>query len=299
MNRKNVSRRTILKSGLAACAGVYSLEAIAKGAEEMKKAKKEIPVGLQLYTVRKECEKDFPGTIAAVGKMGYAGVEFAGYYNTRAQDLRKILDDNGLKCCGTHTQLDTLLGDKLAGTIEYNKVIGNKFLIVPWLDPNKYTTKAAWLETAKVFNEIAEKVKAAGMVVGYHAHAGDFKPVRREASLTGEGEIPWDILFGNTSKNVIMQLDTGNAIQGGGDPVACLKKYPGRSITIHIKEYSKTNPKAFIGEGDVKWKEVFELCESTGGTEWYIIEEESGSFPPLEAAKMSLENYRKLRSRLI
>ncbi len=299
MNKKNVSRRTILKSGLAACAGVYSLEAIAKGAEEMKKAKKELPVGLQLYTVRKECEKDFPGTIAAVGKMGYAGVEFAGYYNTKAQDLRKILDDNGLKCCGTHTQLDTLLGDKLAGTIEYNKVIGNKFLIVPWLDPNKYTTKAAWLETAKIFNDLAEKVKPEGMVVGYHAHAGDFKPVRREASLTGEGEIPWDILFGNTSKNVIMQIDTANTMQGGGDPAAYLKKYPGRSLTIHIKEYSAKNPKALIGEGDVKWKEVFELCESTGGTEWYIIEEESGTSPPLEAAKMSLENYRKLRSRLI
>jgi sugar phosphate isomerase/epimerase len=290
MNSKNVSRRTILKSGLAACAGVYSLEAIAKGAEEMNKAKKEIPVGLQMWTVRKDCEKDFPGTIAAVGKMGYAGVEFAGYYNTRAQDLRKILDDNGLKCCGTHTQLDTLLGDKLAGTIEYNKVIGNKFLIVPWLDPNTHTTKAAWLEVAKTLNELAQKVKPEGMLVGYHAHAGDFKPV--------EGEMPWDILFGNTSKNVIMQLDTGNTIQGGGDPVAYLKKYPGRAITIHLKEYSKTNPKALIGQGDVRWKELFDLCESTGGTEWYIIEEESGAMPPLEAAKMSLENYKKLRNQV-
>jgi len=292
MKSGSVSRRTILKSGLAACAGIYSMESIAKAAEEvnkmaeLKKKYKQLPVGLQLYTVRKECEKDFAGTIAKVGKMGYDGVEFAGYYNTKAADLRKILDDNGLKCCGTHTAFDTVLGDKLAETIEYNKVIGNKFLIVPWLDPNKYKTKASWLEVAKTFNELAEKVKPAGMVIGYHAHGGDFKPV------PPEGEIPWDILFGNTSKDVVMQLDTGNTLQGGGDPVAYLKKYPGRSLTIHLKEYSKNNPKALIGEGDVKWDQIFELCDTVGGTQWYIIEEESNA-SPLEAAEISLKNFKK------
>ncbi len=287
MNRNNISRRVILKSGLAACAGIYSLEAIAKGVEELNKAKKEIPVGLQLWTVRTECAKDFPGTIAAVAKMGYQGVEFAGYYERSAQDVRKMLDDNGLKCCGTHTQLDTLTGDNLAKTIEFNKVIGNKYLIVSWLDPKTHTTKASWLEVAKIFNDLAEKVKPEGMVVGYHAHAGDFKPI--------DGERPWDIFFDNTSKDVAMQIDTGNTMMGGADPVAYLKKYPGRSLTIHLKEYSATNKKALIGEGDVKWQEVFAICESTGGTQWYIIEEESGEYPPLVAAETSLKNYRKLR----
>ncbi|MFH1370464.1 MAG: sugar phosphate isomerase/epimerase [Planctomycetota bacterium] len=290
MNKKDVSRRMILKSGLAACAGIYSLEAIAKGAEEVKKAKKGLPIGLQLWTVRTECAKDFPGTIAAVAKMGYDGVEFAGYYERSAQDVRKMLDDNGLKCCGTHTHLDTLMGDNLAKTIEFNKVIGNKYLIVPWLDPKTHTTKESWLEVANVLNELAEKVKPEGMVVGYHAHAGDFKPI--------DGERPWDILFDNTSKDVTMQIDTANTMMGGADPVAYLKKYPGRSLTIHIKEYSPTNKKALIGEGDVNWKEVFALCESTGGTQWYIIEEESGEYPPLEAAEKSLKDYRELRSRL-
>jgi sugar phosphate isomerase/epimerase len=85
-------------------------------------------------------------------------------------------------------------------------------------------------------------------------------------------------------------------VHGGADPVAYLKKYPGRAVTVHLKEYSATNNKALIGEGDVKWKEVFAACESAGGTQWYIIEEESGAYPPLDAAKMSLENYRKLRN---
>jgi sugar phosphate isomerase/epimerase len=288
MNGKNLSRRVILKSGLAVFIGGCALQTTRKEGGQMKTAKRDIPVGLQLWTVRTECAKDFPGTVAAVAKLGYSGVEFAGYYDRKAEEVRKMLDDNGLHCCGTHTQLNTLTGDNLAKTIEFNKIIGNKYLIVPSLDQKKHTTKAAWLETAKVFNEIAEKVRPAGMTVGYHAHAGDFKPV--------EGAIPWEILFDNTSKKVTMQIDTGNAMQGGADPVAYLKKYSGRSVTIHLKEYSATNNKALIGEGDVKWKEIFKVCETIGGTQWYIIEEESGAYPPLEAAKMSLENYKKLRN---
>jgi sugar phosphate isomerase/epimerase len=291
MKNENLSRRMILKSGLVACVGVCSLEAIAKGAEEVKKvmeAKKEIPVGLQLWTVKEECKKDFPGTIAKVAKMGYKGVEFAGFYDRSAKDVRKMLDDNGLLCSGSHTAIDLLSNEKLAATMEYNRTIGNKFVIVPWLDRKQLNTKADWLAKAKTFNELADKTRSEGVHIGYHAHQGDFLPI--------DGETPWDLLFGNTSKEVCMQLDTGNCMQGGGDPVAILKKYPGRSLSIHLKEYSATNKKVLIGEGDVKWKDLFEVCETTGGTQWYIIEEESGLYPPLEAAESSLKNYKKLRN---
>ena len=263
MKSENLSRRTILKSGLVACVGACSLEAIAKGAEEVKKAieaKKQIPVGLQLWTVREECKKDFAGTIAKVAKLGYNGVEFAGFYDMPAKDVRKMLDDNGLLCFGSHTAYDLLSNEKMAATMEYNRVIGNKFVIVPWLDRKQLKTKADWLAKAKNFNELADKTRLEGVHIGYHAHQGDFELI--------DTETPWDLLFGNTSKDVCMQLDTGNCMQGKGDPVAILKKFPGRSLTIHLKEYSATNKKALIGEGDVKWKEVFEVCESTGGTQY-------------------------------
>jgi sugar phosphate isomerase/epimerase len=290
MKIENMSRRTILKSGLVACVGACSLEAIAKGAEEMKKvmeAKKEIPVGLQLWTVRTECAKDFPGTIAKVAKMGYKGVEFAGFFNYSAKDVRKMLDDNSLICSGSHTAIDLLTNEKLAATMEYNRTIGNKFVIVPYLERKQLNTKADWLAKAKTFNELADKTRSEGVRIGYHSHQGDFLPI--------DGETPWDILFGNTSKEVFMQLDTGNAMQGKADPVAVLKKYPGRSLSIHLKEFSATKKKVLIGEGDIKWQDLFEVCETTGGTQWYVIEEESGEYPPLEAAEQSLKNYKKLR----
>src|SRR5207248_936574 len=137
-------------------------------------AKKKIPIGLELYSVRNELPKDFTGVIQAIGKMGYQGVEFAGYHgwDKKPDELRKLLDDNGLKCCGTHTALPTLEGDNLKKTADLHKTLGNKFLICPSLSAKD---AAGWLELAKKFNDIAGRAKELGMLVGYHSHAGDFK----------------------------------------------------------------------------------------------------------------------------
>ena len=274
-----LSRRDLLKAGVAGVAAV----GLGLGSADAAKApqKKKIPIGLQLYSVREQCAKDLPGVLAAVGKMGYKGAEFAGYYNRNAKDLRKLLDDNGLVCCGTHTGLDTVTGDALKGTVEFNRILGNRFLIVPYMEAK---TRQDWLNKAKQFDELADKVKGEGMRIGYHAHAGDFKKI--------EAETPWDILFGNTKRAVVMQLDTGNCMDGGGDPVAELKKFPGRATTIHLKEHGG-GPNAVIGEGDVKWKEIFALCEA-GGTQWYIVEHERASADPIAEVKRCLEGLQKM-----
>src|SRR6266852_8632753 len=100
-----------------------------------------IPIGLQLYAVRDECAKDLPGTLSAVAEMGYAGVEFAGYYGYTAQSLRAMLEERGLKCCGAHTQLNTLMGDELVRTVEFNRALGNPSLIVPILPAERRATR--------------------------------------------------------------------------------------------------------------------------------------------------------------
>jgi len=249
-----------------------------------------IPVALQLYSVRDDCARDLPGTLKAVAKMGYEGVEFAGYYGRSAEELRKMLDNLGLKAAGTHISINTLLGDELKRTIEFNRILGNRFLIVPGLPENMRSSKAAWLETARLMNEIAEKVRSEGMRVGYHNHAIEFQPM--------EGDLSWDIFFGATVLDVVMQLDTGNAMHGGVSPdgiLEILKRYPSRAATVHLKEFSSTNKQALIGEGEMKWKEFFSLCETIGGTEWYIVEQESYAFPPLECVRRCIKNLREMR----
>jgi sugar phosphate isomerase/epimerase len=285
----NLSRRGFLATTASAAALTVVGAGCMKEGESKHMAKGgKIPVGLQLYSVRSEAQKDLPGVLAKVAKMGYQGVEFAGYYGHDAKDIRKMLDANKLVCCGTHTQMADLADDKLAATLELNKTLGNKYVIVPWLEPAKTNPKETWLGYAKRLNVLAEKLKPQGMQVGYHAHQHDFAPL---GDTTG-----WDIIASNTGKDVIMQLDLGNCMDGGGDPVKYLKLYPGRAVTIHLKEFSTTNKKAMIGEGDVKWAEIFKLIRTAGTTKWYIIEEEKDAVPPLQGAEISLVNLRKLRT---
>ena len=247
---------------------------------------KKIPIGVQLYSVRDDCKRDLLGTLKAVAKMGYEGVEFAGYHGFSAPDLRKALDDLGLKCCGTHTGIDTVSKEQLAKTIEFNKTIGNKYLIVPWIPDEKRNTKAACLETAKMFTALAGQVKPQGMKLGFHTHDCDCKPL--------EGSTAWEIVADNTPKDFVLQLDTANAMHGGADPVRLLKKYPGRAGTVHMKEFSKKDDKALLGDGEVKWKEVFAECEGPAATEWYIIEHEVYGMPPLECIAGCLKNLRAM-----
>jgi len=276
-----VTRRDALKLGAAATAALVAGGRLTAAEPE----KKKIPIALQLYSVRGECQKDLPPVIQAVAKMGYQGVEFAGYYGRKAEDLRKLLDDNGLKCCGTHTGLNTLLGDAFQATVEFNKTLGNPYLIVPGLPKEKFASKQTLVDTGKLFGELAAKAKPLGMFVGYHAHGGDFKKF--------DGETAWDILFSNAGEDAVMQMDIGNCIGGGGDPYATLKKFPKRSATVHLKEHGGKKG-AVVGEGEVKWDEVFKICESTGGTKWYIVEQESYDGPPLDSVRRCIENLRKM-----
>src|ERR1051325_10934866 len=147
---KGMSRRDFVwAAGITGIGLAVGLTPSAKAAPE-----KRIPIALQLYSLRVECQKDLPGVLAEVAKIGYKGVEFAGYHGRTAKELRKMLDDNGIVAFGTQTPYESVLGDKLKETVEFNHVIGNKFLIVPSMTAH---SKKDWLQRANLFNELADK----------------------------------------------------------------------------------------------------------------------------------------------
>ncbi len=248
-------------------------------------AYKKVPIALELYSIREDCKNDFPGSLVKVAQMGYDGVEFAGYHGLEAKQLRKILDDNGLRCFSVHTGLNTLTGDNFEPTVEFNKILGNRSLIVPGMP--RMEGIQAWYDAAQRFNEIAAKLEAHGMRVGYHNHTREF--------VAADGKIPWEVFFDNTNKSVIHQLDVGHVLRAKADPAHYIKKYPGRTLSIHAKDYSPDKEAVLIGEGVVKWPEIFALCESVGGIECYIIEQESYPYPPMESVRRCLENFKRLR----
>lgn len=256
------SRRNFVKSGAAGVA----LASLA-GCQCVCAQKRKIQVGVQLYSVRGLCGKDLVGTLQAIKEMGYAGVEFAGYYGKTAAELKQILGDTGLVACGTHTGLDTIKPENIAQTIEFNRTIGNRYLMVPGM---KADTKEDWLKMAKLFSEAAVTAKAAGMYVGYHNHQHEFKD-------KFDGVCKWEIFYGNASPDVCSQMDVGHVVSAGEDPVAWLKKFPKRSRTLHAKEiYPGPGVLGQVPEGKqgVKWDDVFATAEADV-TEWYIVESEA------------------------
>lgn len=244
-----------------------------------------IPIAIQLYSVRDDCKKDFRGTLEAVAKMGYEGVEFAGYYDTPAPELKKWLDDLGLKCAGTHTGIDTLRGDNLQQTIEFNQTLENPYLIVPGLPADYYESLDKWREFVSEISAIAAHTGHSDMKVGYHNHWAEFRTFDKTTLM--------DVFLKETAPEVLIQFDIGNAREGGATVLPLLKTYFDKAATIHLKEYSATNKEALIGEGDIDWPEVFWECEQHV-TKWYIVEQETYPFPPLECAAKCLENLKQM-----
>lgn len=253
-----------------------------------------IPIGLELYSVRHELAQDVRGTLRAVAAMGYAGVEFAGAPQHPADELAALLAETGLVCCGWHTPFALVQDDQLDATIAFNKAVGNDRIIVPGIPAELRRSRADWLKLAEFFNRLADKLAVHGMVTGYHNHHVEFTRL--------DGETPWDTFFGNTLASVIMQLDNGNALLGGGDVVKIIEKYPGRAVTVHLKPYTVVAPEGdrnagfrpLIGEDDVPWEAFFRACEAVGGTQWYIVEYEGDAFPSLEAVDRCLQALRAM-----
>lgn len=246
-------------------------------------------IALQLYSVREECAKDFFKTLEAVAGMGFEGVEFAGYYNKSAGEIRDKLGELGLKIAGSHESIQRMTGEQFEATIRHNLELGNKIIAVPWLPPEIRQGREGWRSAAKLISGVAERAAGSGVRVGYHNHREEFTPV--------DGEYPWYIFYDNASPSVFMQLDTGNALSAGipnSMLLEVLKRYPKRSLTIHLKDYSRAKGFVLLGDGDVPFRDVVHTCLDVGGTEWFIVEIETYPYPPLESAKRCLNNLKNI-----
>jgi len=248
-----------------------------------------IPVAIQLFSVRGEVQKDLAATLKNVAEIGYKGAEPWGYPGDElswqghtAQDIRKMYDDNGLKCCGIHLQTKAL-AENIDRTIEFNKILGNTFLVIA-ADKGRMSSVDGIKELAGILTRASEKLKGENMFAGYHAHGFDFAEV--------EGQTAWYRLFDQLPEDVIMQMDTGNCYNGGGDAIEALKKYPGRARSMHLKEYGQPEG-GVIGDGKTDWNEVFRLADE-GKTEWFVVEEGEKGGEGYEICTKSLEALKKM-----
>jgi sugar phosphate isomerase/epimerase len=264
--KASMTRRTFFQMSTAAAAFTTAGERALFAAQNY--GGKQVPIALQLYTLGADLRRDMAGSLAAIAKLGYKGVEFAGFNNVAAKDIRKMLDDNGLQAVGCHTALNTLQGEEFDKTVEFNKILGNPRLVVPSL-AGSYTNSRMNIEgAADIFNGIAAKLKPMGMRTGFHCHPGEFRQV--------EGATVWDIFFTRANRDVIMQCDLGHMGTADADQVAYINKYPGRAATVHVKP-AHAAPLLGDAADTNKWPDIFKACEGVGATEWYIVEYDGGS----------------------
>jgi len=246
-----------------------------------------IPVGLELYSVRDELQKDPQGTVLAVAKMGYQAVEFyAPYYDwteAQAKDMRKLMDSLGIHCYSTHNDQQYFSAAKIEHARDLNKILGAKYMVLAWSDPKPNLD--GWKVLADQLNAAADTLAPAGLKVGYHNHDAEWKPV--------DGKRPMDVLAASTKPSIMLQLDVGTCLEGGADPVVWIQANPGRIRSIHCKDWSpERGYKVLFGEGKADWKGIFHAAEHGGGVEYYLIEQEGSDYPQMETARRCLSAFR-------
>ena len=283
MNNLNLSRRSFLAMSAAATMALATAP----------KAKR-VPVGIELYSVRDLMDKDLFGTVRAVAKMGYEVVEFYGpYYGwtpAYAKEVRKLIDDLGVRCHSTHNGGNVFTPEALPKAIELNQILGSKYVVMA--SAGRVSGIDGWKGVADKLTMAAEKLAPLKMKTGFHNHKTEFLPIAGQQG----SETPMEILAANTPKSVALQLDIGTCVEAGKDPVAWIRANAGRITSMHCKEWgAATGYQALLGEGDAPWKNIFAAAEAVGGIEFYRIEQEGSRFSSLETAEKCLATYRQMR----
>lgn len=244
-----------------------------------------IPIAIGMVTVHREALADMPGTFRALAAMGYQGIEFYGKPSFDVTAVRRALGESGLELTGWHVEWRNLRPDAIAGTVKYLKAVGCKRAIVPCLG-GKWNVghsaeedyRALWEDYTVALNGIACRLADHGIQAGYHNHAHEFQ-------LVYDGERVFDILFQRLEPSVILELDTGNAIEGGADPADELMKYKGRPVLLHCKPYSaQSGFDVALGapEDQNDWRGILAACKRDCLA--YVVESESALAGGLENA---------------
>jgi sugar phosphate isomerase/epimerase len=254
------------------------------------------PIGLQLYTVREQLEKDVPGTLKQVAAIGYKEVEIYDLYGMSPGQFAKLLKDNGLTPVSGHYLLNvekTQWEKKVAEARE----LGLKYMVHAILDPEERKSLDDYKRHVELFNKIADQTHQAGMQFCYHNHNFEFQKF--------DGVTVYDYLFKHLDPQLVQfEMDCFWVTHAGQDPVALFKKHPGRFPLLHIKDLKAGNPPSLefdarmglfaeVGKGTIDWKRIFAAAPQ-GGMKHFFVEQDYCEVPPLESIRISYEYLHKL-----
>lgn len=240
------------------------------------------PLGLQLYTLRSEMEKDVAATLDRVAEIGYREVEFAGYFGHAPAEIRGFLEAAGLRAPAAHVGPE-LVEEAWPETLEAALEAGHEYVVVPSVPASMRGSLDAWRRTAERFTRAAEEARAAGLRFAYHNHDFEFREL--------EGRIPMDVFLETADPDLVeMELDLFWIVHGGGDPLAFIERWAGRIPLVHVKDRTPDGRMVDVGAGAIDWAAIFRRRERAGIRHYFVEHDDpDGPFRSVTAS------YRYLR----
>jgi sugar phosphate isomerase/epimerase len=242
-------------------------------------------IGVQLYTVRRELQRDFQGTLLKIAALGYREVEFVELFGRSPAAVRGMLDRQGLVAPSSHVNYDAL-GDRWPEALEAAKILGQSHVVCPWIDAELPRKPDVWKRAAEVFNRAGEASKKLGIQFAYHNHDFEFTPV--------EGRLPYDILLAETDPELVkMEVDLYWITKGGQDPVEYFDRHPGRFPLVHVKDMDHRGEIADVGSGTIDFARIFARSETAGIRHYFVEHDDAAS--PIDSIAASYRFLRRLR----
>lgn len=281
MNR----RLFINRLTLAAAGGLslYNSNAFARAARKRKLSR----IGMQLYTVRRELEKDFEGTLRKVAALGYKEVEFAGYFGHKPAEVKSLLKRLKLDAPAAHLPYAELRDD-LRPSLDAAQAIGHKYLLLAWTPPEERRTLEQYRRLADLCNEVGARTRREGIQFAYHNHDFEFAPL--------EGKVPYDLMLERMDAQLVkLEMDLYWTVKGGAKPAEYFERWPGRFPLLHVKDMDATPRRFFadVGRGVIDFKSIFAQSHKAG-VRHYFVENDEPAGSPFDSLRVSFDYLRQL-----
>ncbi|MEP7325241.1 MAG: sugar phosphate isomerase/epimerase [Gemmatimonadota bacterium] len=276
-----IDRRDFLKSSAALLAAAQlprPVTSLLGGSANLDK------IGVQLYTLRHEMERDFEATLRRVAEVGFQEVEFAGYFGHTPKQVHDLLAELKLNSPSAHMPYESL-ETNWQEILDQAREIGHQYALIAWTPEEERKTLDDWKRIADKFNRAGEAARRAGLKFGYHNHNFEFTPI--------DGKVPFDVLLAETDPALVkIEMDLYWITLAGGDPLVYFRQQPGRFPLVHVKDMKKGPPPRMVdvGAGDINFKAIFARHEQAG-IQHYFVEHDEPADPWASIAA----SYRYLR----
>jgi sugar phosphate isomerase/epimerase len=282
-----MKRREFIQTSAFTAVGLLSMPSFITA------AKSKSSIGLQLYTLRSTIGSDPLGVTRKVASFGYKELETYGYadgqiFGMAFKDFASHVKGLGMKITSGHYPLDLASSDKWEQAVADAKAIGQKYMVVPWVNETERKTIDDYKIICEKLNKAGNICNKNGIRFGYHNHAFEFEAV--------DGQIPYDVMLKELDpKAVGMEMDIYWVYRAGHDPLKYFEKYPGRFEQWHVKDMDKADPgkNADVGTGSIDFKKVFAKAKQSGLKHFYV-EQESYPGEPIDSVAASIKNLKAI-----